>query len=494
MTTENSSSLSSPRSGDNDDYEAKNNNTPPLRRRAHSFMTNNNNNDEDIPPPCQRSRETRMRGVNGSDDDDDDGNVVGGEEKLQLLLHQTSLLKAALPMTPSPPSRFPHNNRHTVSEGRQRRQSQIMPNRDRANTCPHYHNYTSTSWSTFYHEEEEGEGGNGSSSSCDVESGRRLLNFDNHQLLPPDLSSPDNDMMEFSDSSSSSNNSTRPIETTTTTGRVPATSPSPRRSDDLLLLTSTTTASYYYNNNNNSSTNLTNTTTTLRRCRAVIQILQRRLVCLSVIKLCMIISLFVLLDIAWLSSDLRYKYHSADVHFVLGEYWHGGMSNRVVVSPDGGGNKIFNDDISSVIGTMVGRNKADDVSGRRSSLDDTTTTTIIPSSLAISGVGGSSSKERTTLIPPSLSYARSSTSSSSSYYHGTMKRATRPSISKSTYYSAGRDEQTASTVAWSLWQAMRAIIWFIFALPVIETAVREIRRRRCIGTSSRRNDNLVMSR
>ena len=146
---------------------------------------------------------------------------------------------------------------------------------------------------------------------------------------------------------------------------------------------------------------------------------------------------------------------------------------------------------------MVGRIKADDVSGRRSSLDDaTTTTTIIPSSLAISGVGGSSSsKERTTLIPPSLSYARSSTSSSSSYYHGTMKRATRPSISKSTYYSAGRDEQTmASTMAWSLWQAIRAIIWFVFALPVIETAVREIRRRRCIGTSSRRNDNLAMSR
>ena len=177
------------------------------------------------------------------------------------------------------------------------------------------------------------------------------------------------------------------------------------------------------------------------------------------------------------------------------------MSNRaVVVSPDGGGgggNKILNDDISSVVGTMVGRIKADDVSGHGSSLDDaTTTTTIIPSSLAISGVeGSSSSKERTTLIPPSLSYARSSTSSSSSYYHGTMKRATRPSISKSTYYSAGRDEQTmASTMAWSLWQAIRAIIWLIFALPVIETAVREIRRRRCIGTSSRRNDNLVMSR
>ena len=146
------------------------------------------------------------------------------------------------------------------------------------------------------------------------------------------------------------------------------------------------------------------------------------------------------------------------------------------------GNMILNDDISSVVGTMVGRIKADDVSGHGSSLDDaTTTTTIIPSSLAISGVGGSSSsKERTTLIPPSLSYARSSTSSSSSssYYHGTMKRATRPSISKSTYYSAGRDEQTmASTMAWSLWQAIRAIIWLIFALPVIETAVRDFSRQ-----------------
>ena len=159
----------------------------------------------------------------------------------------------------------------------------------------------------------------GSSSCDDVESGRRLLNFDNHQLLPPESSSPDNDMMEFSDSSSSSNNSsTRPIEaTTSTTGRVPAISP--RRRDDLLLLTSTTTASYY---NNNSSTNTTT---------AVIQILQRRLECLGVIKMCMIILLFVLLDIAWVSSDLRYKYHSADINFVLGEYWHGGMSNRVVV-------------------------------------------------------------------------------------------------------------------------------------------------------------------
>ena len=58
----------------------------------------------------------------------------------------------------------------------------------------------------------------GSSSCDDVESGRRLLNFDNHQLLPPESSSPDNDMMEFSDSSGSSNNSsTRPIEATTTT-------------------------------------------------------------------------------------------------------------------------------------------------------------------------------------------------------------------------------------------------------------------------------------
>jgi hypothetical protein len=234
--------------------------------------------------------------------------------------------------------------------------------------------------------------------------------------------------------------------------------------------------SYY---NFSLTTNLTHT------IRHVIQILQHRIECLGVIKLCMIITLFVLLDVAWVSSDIRNKYHSADVNFVYGEYWHGGISNRVVVSsPDGG--KIFNDDV------VILSSSSSFVNHQPSTLDDTTTTTIIhPSSLAVAvGAVGGSSKERTTLIPPSLSYARSSTSSS--YNHGSMKRATRPSLSKSTY-SVGREEQTmTSTMAWSLWQAIRAIIWLVFALPVIETAVREIRRRRCISAlSTRRTNNLV---
>ena len=107
------------------------------------------------------------------------------------------------------------------------------------------------------------------------------------------------------------------------------------------------------------------------------------------------------------------------------------------------------------------------------------------------GAVGGSSKERTTIIPPSLSYARSSTSSL--YNHGSMKRATRPSLSKSTYSVEREEDQTmTSTMAWSLLQAIRAIIWLVFALPVIETAVREIRRRRCISAlSTRRTNNSV---
>ena len=198
----------------------------------------------------------------------------------------------------------------------------------------------------------------------------------------------------------------------------------------------------------------------------------------------MIITLFVLLDVAWDSSDIRNKYHSADVNFVLGEYWHGGISNRIVVSSPDDGGKIFNDDVVVLSSSFVDHPP--------STLDDTTTTTN-PSSLAVTGgaVGGSSSKERTTLIPPSLSYARSSTSSL--YNHGSMKRATRPSLSKSKYSVEREEEQTmASTMAWSLWQAIRAMIWLVFALPVIETAVREIRRRHCISAlSTRRTNNSV---
>jgi hypothetical protein len=200
----------------------------------------------------------------------------------------------------------------------------------------------------------------------------------------------------------------------------------------------------------------------------------------------MIITLFVLLDVAWDSSDIRNKYHSADVNFVLGEYWHGGISNRIVVSSPDDGGKIFNDDVVVLSSSSF-------LDHQPSTLDDTTTTTIHPSSLAVTGgaVGGSSSKERTTIIPPSLSYARSSTSSL--YNHGSMKRATRPSLSKSTYSVEREEDQTmTSTMAWSLLQAIRAIIWLVFALPVIETAVREIRRRRCISAlSTRRTNNSV---
>lgn len=484
-----------------DDYKANNNiggdNTAPLRRRAHSFMTNK---DEDIP---QRKREHTILASGGG------GDVMGGEEDSQLSPQQLlpTSLSTSLSTPPSLQSRIPRIiSRHslsTTSHERRRRQ------RQQPSTCPHHHhNYTSTTLlSTLYHEEEgEGEGGRegNSSSSCDMESGIRLLNFDNIQL-PPDsslllssssssllgdqqrhnnivmvgraenssslssLSSPNDSIIDFSDSSS-----TQSIETNT--GRA-ATAAS--RSDYLVLSTTSTPllSSYHY-------LLLNNPTNTIRH---VVQNLQQRLECLGLIKLCMIISLFALLDIAWV-SDLRYKYHSADVNFVLGEYWYGGISNRIGASPGG---EIFIDDVA--VDDVGGGSILNLGSHTTTSLNTTITTNTILSSLAVSGaVGGN--KERTTLIPPSLSYARSSTSSSL-YYHGSMKRATRPSLSKSTY-SAGREEQTpTSTMAWSLWQAIRAIIWLVFALPVIETAVRKIRRRRCISAlSTRRNNNSVMSR
>ena len=213
----------------------------------------------------------------------------------------------------------------------------------------------------------------------------------------------------------------------------------------------------------------------------------------------MILSLYALLDFAWV-SDLRYRYHSADVNFALGEYWDGGIGNsrlsHHVTTKERIGSQIvvpgrsYNDnDIiiiaeeDTVAGIMV-----DDV-------DSSGTTAVIPSSLG-SGGGG---KERS-LIPPSLSYARSSHRLASS---SSSRRATRPSIiSKSTL--AGREQQqtttttattTTSTMAWSLWHAIRAVIGLVFALPVIETGIREVRRRHCIGASTRRTNNYsVMSR
>ncbi|KAL3807714.1 hypothetical protein ACHAXA_005727 [Cyclostephanos tholiformis] len=199
---------------------------------------------------------------------------------------------------------------------------------------------------------------------------------------------------------------------------------------------------------------------------------------------CMVLSLYALLAFAW-DTDLRYRYHSADVNFGLGEYWHGGLARRADKIgrevPRGGG--LFNDDGADdggIVARLVedaaaaaapaGDEGRDDASsphmsstfGDRTPPDDSAI--VATPSPSRENIGRRTFGEEGMVRPrPSLSHARSFFGIASPHRRGAQQR---------------RRTESSSSTSWTLLDAFRAIAWMGFALPVVEAGIREVRRRR----------------
>ena len=189
-----------------------------------------------------------------------------------------------------------------------------------------------------------------------------------------------------------------------------------------------------------------------------------------VTRACMIVSLYALLAFAW-DTDLRFRYRSADVNFGLGEYWHGGLDARAEkrIGRESRGGKLFNDDGDD--GGIVARLIVDAAAGDADGDDGGGTDAAAPlfSSSSSGGARGG--------VPPYLSHARSShrrrASSSSPPHRGARRRRTATAANP------------RPSTPWSLSDAIRAVAWMGFALPVVEAGAREARRRRADFRSRR---------
>lgn len=215
-----------------------------------------------------------------------------------------------------------------------------------------------------------------------------------------------------------------------------------------------------------------------------------------VTRACMIVSLYALLAFAW-DTDLRFRYRSADVNFGLGEYWHGGLDARAEkrIGRESRGGKLFNDDGDDggivarlIVDAAAGDADGDDGGGTdaaaplssSSSEDrpaddaDVLLGVVAPSSF---GTGGAASGGARGGVPPYLSHARSShrrrSSSSSPPHRGARRRRTATAANP------------RPSTPWTLSDAIRAVAWMGFALPVVEAGAREARRRRADFRSRR---------
>ena len=182
-----------------------------------------------------------------------------------------------------------------------------------------------------------------------------------------------------------------------------------------------------------------------------------------VMKSIMVISLYMLLAYSW-NTDLQFRYKSIDINYGLSEYWNGGISsNSLSSSSSMGEGKLsingLNDDengIANLLANGVDSSGSEDIPAEEED--------GLSSSLSIMDID----KRKHLSHPrrPSLSYARSILSADSSHPAYEMNSRHRAIMSN----GGAKNKWTVSRLAWVL-------VWMGFMIPIVEAAVREVRRQ-----------------
>jgi len=190
-------------------------------------------------------------------------------------------------------------------------------------------------------------------------------------------------------------------------------------------------------------------------------------------KFLMVLSLYVLLAYTW-NTDLQFRSKSVEINYGLSEYWQGGIGSpdRVGHAVDKLGRnipgKLFNDDgddegIAKLINGLNGED-AMDASGSASgdTLSYDAEEDAAASSLRSGIMSAADRKKRI----PSLSHARSSLSDVSHPAYGVYNRQ-RAAVLK----------RNNSNKRWTLSRMAWCLVWAAFMLPIVEAALREVRRQ-----------------
>lgn len=201
----------------------------------------------------------------------------------------------------------------------------------------------------------------------------------------------------------------------------------------------------------------------------------------------MILSLYMLLAYTW-NTDLKMRYKSMEINYGLSEYWAGGLTSRGLAREEKIGRglpgKLFNDDGDDggiVVKLMngLGDDKLDGISGDTlASADDTVAAIMMDDASSDSSdtsipIFLSASNTKTKRRRPQLSYAKSLQHGGKSA--GIIAPARRPPPSK-----------------WTLSRLLWAMVWISFTLPIIEAAIREVRRQVNLRFLWRRRNNIVV--
>jgi len=193
----------------------------------------------------------------------------------------------------------------------------------------------------------------------------------------------------------------------------------------------------------------------------------------TIMKFLMVLSLYVLLAYTW-NTDLQFRSKSVEINYGLSEYWQGGIGSpdRVGHAVDKLGRnipgKLFNDDgddegIAKLINGLNGED-AMDASGSASgdTLSYDAEEDAAASSLRSGIMSAADRKKRI----PSLSHARSSLSDVSHPAYGVYNRQ-RAAVLK----------RNNSNKRWTLSRMAWCLVWAAFMLPIVEAALREVRRQ-----------------